>query len=47
MVNDLVGVTTHGYHMKSEGKRQGSQRGDNNYPKNQALSLGDLGSMAV
>ena len=36
MASDLVGVTTYGYHMKNEGKNQGSQRGDNYYPNNQA-----------
>ena len=36
----------HGYHMKNEGKNQGSQRGVNNYT-NQALSPGNLDSNAV
>ena len=50
MVNDLVGVpTTYGYHthdVKNEGKKQGSQRGDNDYPKNQVCP-GYLDSKAV
>ena len=47
MVNDEVGVSTNCYHMKNEGKNQGSKRGDNNYPKHQALSPDNLGSKAV
>ena len=37
----------HGYRMKNEGKNKGSQRGVNNYPKNQAFSPGNLDSNAV